>query len=82
MIFCLKRDVSRPKIKSVNVTSVLFAGKIEIGPAILQKLFAKSCAVIFESIRPEMKPNKIKGIGRIIGVLKLEKTVERMARIV
>lgn len=68
MILGGKRRVIGSEIKSVNVSSFFFVGKIKICSSILKMLFTKCRVIVFESVWPQMKPNKGDGIGRMIDV--------------
>ena len=70
------------KIETIDIAALRVVGKIEIGPTVLQELFAEGGAIVFVSIGPAVHPDKGEGIGGVVGVLDGDIAVEGFVGVV
>jgi len=66
------------EFEAVHVTAVLLVGKIEVGAAVVQELFAEGGAVVLIGVWPAMEPNIVKCVGGVVDVPDAGGAVERM----
>jgi hypothetical protein len=82
MIFCSDPGIVHAEIKPVDIPTLFLIRKIEILATILQQLIGKSCAIVLVGIGPDMEPDKMECIGRMVDVLQLERSIQGMLFIV
>ena len=82
MIHHLCSDTIYFKIQTVDITPLLRFAEIEICSVVDEQLFAKSGLIIFKRIGPDMQPDKMQGIGRMVDIGYFFKTVKAVVLIV
>src|SRR5437868_10975845 len=71
MVLCSHYFTIDSEIKPVDIPPLLFIRKIKICFAIFYFLVAKCSLIVFECVWPQMKPDQVKCIGRMIDVFDL-----------